>query len=124
MLERAKQLANGAQTLGDWLGAGGEPAAKEVAQARADVCAKCPLNADKWQFTTPVAEAILEQTRLRTHLELKVSNESSLGTCAACGCHLPLKVWVPLPHIKEYTSDEILKKLNSVCWVKNEKSDK
>jgi hypothetical protein len=109
--------------LTDWYGDKGLPVANKLAQQRADACAKCPLNAPgNWMdsVTSDIAEYILEQRRLKTHMDLTVSNEEALGTCRACGCHLPLKIWVPLDNIVTNSSDETLRKLDERCWILNE----
>ena len=120
---RIAQLAGGAKILAEWIGEGAVPVQQACANTRATICAGCPLNTKgDWYAAviTKAAEAIKKQVKLKNDLLLVVSNESELGTCAACGCHLPLKVWVPLAHIVHHTDDDTLDRLHQGCWIKRE----
>lgn len=96
-LERLKNDAKGAATLLRWLGSGGNPVEPAVAANRAQACLRCPHNQPGGAVETVIAEEILEQTALRKQLSMSVPGEPGLKTCDLCGCHLPLKVWVPGP---------------------------
>lgn len=104
----------------DWLGAGGEPVALDVAQRRADTCLGCPNNQEKpiySLFAGPIATTILRQLKLKRELGLRVKNEECLHICDACGCVLKLKVQAPLKFILENTDT---KTLPDFCWIKSE----
>ena len=40
----------------------------------------------------------------------------SVGTCTACGCDIPIKVWVPLTEADKPTQD-----MPPYCWVRTER---
>lgn len=99
-VERVRQDAVAAKTLTEWLGAGGEPVAPALAERRAAICAQCPQNIiRRKRLETSIAEAIRQQETVRSKIDLRTSNDQNLHTCQSCGCHLKLKVWVPLKHL-------------------------
>lgn len=115
--ERAGSLVTFSETLLDWLGAGQKPVPKKEAYRRAEICSRCTKNRPGNKLTQAVANAIREQTAARAKMQLAVPNEQDLKTCSACGCHLPLKVWVPLNHILENTEEATLHNLHPDCWM-------
>lgn len=120
-LAEVAKLSRGAATLADWLGNGGLPVSRLLAQERANKCLQCPLNdLGEWSYTDDIAERIKAQREAKTGLNLKVDNEDKLGVCGACGCNLSLKVWVPLQTIKDHTDAGTHEKLVPECWIKTE----
>lgn len=120
---RSRQIRDGERIIASWLGDSMAPVSQSLADDRAMACLSCPLHdSGNWfdHFTGSIAEAVLDIARVKTTLGLVSTNESGLGTCKACGCHLATKVWIPLRHIKENTSDEILNELHAKCWIKTE----
>jgi hypothetical protein len=119
------ELANGAKALLD--GFGVNPPSQAVAQARSDICTgrlsgvACPANfLGGWAVTTAIAQAIHAQRQKKLELKLVVEGEERLGTCEACRCWLPLKVWFDESTILNHTTDTILDKMrtaNQQCWV-------
>lgn len=118
ILERAKQLANGARVLSDWIGSGAEPVSIELAQSRANVCLTCPKLSEIKTMTGAVAEKIKDHMAIKNSLDMVVIGEPHLGQCEACGCEMKLKVWVPIARI---TPDpEEREKLDTNCWLLSE----
>lgn len=120
---RAGALAAGAAILRDWLGDGGTPVAKELANGRAGVCATCPQNEPgDWMalFTAPAQEFIRGQLNVRKDLNCTTPFDDQLRVCKACFCPLKLKVHVPLEHIKRHLSDGARAKLDARCWITDE----
>ncbi len=118
-----KSIPFGAKTLLDWVGDGGRPVDQFLANARAKTCVECPENKNAGFFQrilASVANAIKEQTEIKTALDLKVDNEDKLQTCAVCQCHLRLKVWVPMKHILKSTDERMLSQFPKNCWVLTE----
>jgi hypothetical protein len=113
--ERVSQIVNGAKVLGDWIGHGGIPVEKEVAQARADICLKCPMNVRDWPLLESVAAAIKKQIGLKNHLQLRVTGEKGLHFCASCGCVNKLKIWLPLENILPEPDERV--KFDPNCWL-------
>ena|ERR1017187_1994802 len=113
--ERVSKIANGAKVLADWLGHGGSPVEKELAQSRANVCLTCPKNVKDWPFLESVAEAIKQQVALKNHLQLRVSGEKQLHACQICSCVIKLKVHVPIEMIKPDENEREL--YPDYCWL-------
>lgn len=126
VLNRIRGIARGAATLADWVGEGGIPVSPVVANARARICAGCPLNVPSEGFvdsvTGALADAIHRQVVIKNAIGLSTDVEDKLQTCDACGCFLRLKVWVPLNVIAERTDPETEERLVPNCWIKSERS--
>jgi hypothetical protein len=129
IFDEIKNDAHGLALLKDWVGDGGHPVSKEKADARAQACIghgnlrPCPMNKEPnwWQkFTNSIALTIRRQLELKEKASLVVWQEDRLHMCAACGCALPLKVWVPIEHVKSHLSVEQLNKTPSFCWMRKE----
>ena len=115
--------------LFDWLGKGGTPVNSSLAQNRADVCTgrlsgnRCPYNKPGFKPIESVAEFVRRQIEKKHELNLSVEAEQNLETCDQCWCHLPLKVWCPIDHMKENTPQPMLEKIKSnapYCWIPKE----
>lgn len=108
------------EVLTSWLGSGGKTIFKDEAELRAKICESCPLNvAPKWweKITKdPIAEGMRMTLELKHGMNLSVSNEDSLGVCKVCGCCLPLKIWVPIEHIRNQVGN--LHDAPDFCWMK------
>lgn len=113
-----------APALGSWLGKGGIPVARELAEHRAGICARCPKNGRgdlTRYFTVPAANQIRKDIEHRNNLKLSTSHDPELGVCEACSCPLQLKVHVTLEDIIEHTTPEIKADLHSDCWILHER---
>lgn len=119
-----RYLANGAEAWIEFLGPGQKPVLPSVAQKRAEVCFKCPLNRPAKGWIDTISSAAAKATKAYFHikdaLELKVDGEERLGICNACWCPLKLKVHMPIEHIEEFTEDEVLADLHKDCWILKE----
>lgn len=122
-----ENLIGGVKTLFDWVGDGGQPVTKELAEERAKTCVACQFNQDRGKlidyFTAPVAAALNKILAVKNHLNLKTSLDDKLHICTACDCQLKTKVWTPLTHIQKEMSPETFGKLDPACWVINEKRE-
>lgn len=124
LVRRIRQLRDGEAIGRAWLGDSLTPVENNTADQRAVKCLNCPKHdPGNWfdHFTGEIAEAVMEIVKLKNHLELSATNESGLGSCKACGCHLASKVWIPLKHIRNNTSPKIMSELDPNCWIKTEK---
>ena len=119
LLERAAQFTEGAKILTEWLGHGAVTVSPELAQARANVCLKCPQNVKKSFASELIADAIRVQVAMKKNLKLRVNGEKSLHICDGCGCVLRLKIHVPLKNI--LPDPEEMNKFQDKCWLKTEK---
>lgn len=121
LVETVRHLKDGAQILSDWLGEGAYPVPSEQAESRAAVCRLCPLN-EPSSFSSWVKRGVAQV--IRAHLfwknRLSLPTDKTIGMCAACGCVLNLKVWVPLKHILDTLPQEDLDRLHPGCWVRKE----
>lgn len=113
-------LISGAGTIIDWLGSGGQPVAKELAEQRASVCVTCPMNQDGDWFIEKASQLIKAQIGMKNDLSLKTSVDDKLYTCKVCLCPLPLKVWAPLDTVRAHMKDEVRKELPDFCWINRE----
>jgi hypothetical protein len=124
----AKVIKNSG-VLVDWLGSGGKPVEREIAESRAKVCLDCPRNQvgdlPKW-FLIPAVNAIQRALEMRNDLKLDTPHDGQLGVCDVCLCSNRLKIWTPIEHIKGKSSDEVLSELRKVvnpaggCWITKE----
>jgi hypothetical protein len=123
------KLAAGAKALLQWLGEGGEPVKPELAQARAAVCAKCPLNRKmelKDFFVHGAAELIRRQIEFAKECGLNTPYDEQLGICSnkernhGCECVLTLSVHCPLKHKLSTMKKDVYDSLDEGCWVKTE----
>lgn len=110
--------------LKSWLGDGGTPVSKPLAEDRAKVCEICNLNVSpKWWEATvvdPVAVAIRVALGVKEGMSLSLPNDDKLNMCKACGCCNQLHAWTPLQHIIGHTSPETMEKFPDHCWIKTE----
>jgi hypothetical protein len=120
----AANMVNGAVALVEWVGSDKHPVSLGLAEQRAVRCVACRLNrpAKGWADTVAAATArsVKAAFKIKSQLELETSRDRDLGVCSACDCPLKLKVWAPLSHILEYTSEDVLANLDSNCWILRE----
>jgi len=106
----------------NWLGAGGKPVDKQIAEERAAICITCPKNVALrwWEAMTkdPIAEAMRVALEVKHGMVISTSKDEQLGVCQICGCCLPLKVHVPMEHIKDVLKDNSFSDAPDYCWIK------
>lgn len=117
LFDHAKKFKEGAKIITEWLGQGAITVDRETAQARADVCLKCPLNVKEGSFTRAVADAIKRQLEIKSKMNLRVNGEKSLHTCTGCGCANRLKIWLPMRNILPLESE--MPSFHESCWLRN-----
>lgn len=117
------KTAAGVGILLDWLGSGGRPVDKALAESRAGVCVLCPENQDpNWfqKLTGAVAEETRKLLGIKNDLALTTSVDDRLFTCQICLCNNVLKVHTPIDHVKKHTSQKTMDAFPAHCWVKKE----
>lgn len=122
-LDTMRLDAQGASVLADWLGHGGEPVAKELAEQRSKTCLACQFHCEPnwWErIKSSIADAIKQHLATKTALGLTVKREKDMAMCRACGCATRLKIWCPLDHIVRRTPTDTFKKFPASCWIKQE----
>jgi hypothetical protein len=116
-----ERTISGAALIVAWLGEGGEPVARALAESRARTClAPCPLNDSgglERFLTKPIAATVRAALSLKNDLAMATPHDADLGICKACLCPLPLKVWTPLAEIRRRMSADTRKRLDPGCWV-------
>lgn len=119
----AGAVAAGVVSLAEWFGEGAQPVERNLAEKRAQVCSKCPLNKKgdygNW-FTKAVAEGIRNMAGAFRGLKINTVHDEQLGVCEACMCPMKLKVHVPLKHILSNTDKETMDAFDSNCWILSE----
>lgn len=116
---KVRNVATGVKLLTEWLGSGATPVERSVAVPRAEICSTCPRNSKgDWSkfFVESAAEAIRKQVGIKHEMTLSTPFDSELGTCEACLCFMPLKIWVPEEYIKAHTSEKTKQNLAPQCW--------
>lgn len=125
-LESLGKLAAGGKVLVEWITSGQEAVENSLAESRAEVCSKCPLNAQgDWTsfFTVPVSRKIREALEARRNWNLTTSHDDKLKVCDACYCPLPLKVHMPIDRILSRIPQESFDALALDCWIRKEKKE-
>jgi hypothetical protein len=119
---QSSRLVAGAKTLAEMFGPAG-PVDKALAESRAAVCAKCPLNLKgDWTrfFTVPASNAIRAMLGLIKDANLETPHDAALMLCDACGCPCKTKVWARLDHILKHLPEESKAALHPDCWIRKE----
>lgn len=121
---RLASVAAGVKTIYEWITSKEEAVAGELANKRAEVCSKCPLNqkgglADF--FEIKAAAAITSALETKRGWNLSTKFDDKLGVCQGCFCVNALSVWCPLAIKKKHLSKEAFDALVPECWVKTEK---
>lgn len=112
LLTKIKQLGHGAVAITEWLGGGAEVVDNSTAQARADICLKCPKHDPNQSSLVLLAKGVRGVLSVKNDIGLTVNNEDKLGTCTVCGCVLKLQVFEPEVLLKREESE----KYPNHCW--------
>ena len=124
VLQRLRNVVGGSTTLVEWANEGAPTVAPDLANHRAEVCVKCPMNGQGgWEayFTVPVSNAIRTQLERKRNMKLETTHDDKLGVCEGCTCPLPLKVWLPIENIVGKMPQAQFDALHSDCWIRSEK---
>lgn len=117
-----KRAAQGTTVALDWIQAGGEPVAQDLAERRAAICVACPKNVRGAWFTEAPANllrsAIKGWQSLRGNtFAFETAQGDKLKSCDVCKCLMQLKVFCPLDHILQRTKPEIMAEFPPNCWI-------
>ena len=103
-----------------WLGEGGRPVPAGVSQVRADQCLCCWFNSKTGCIGgEAVPISVSHIISAKTKLKLSVLGEHNLHSCKLCRCYLPLKIHVPIVHLRQFTPQAVIediKKHKPTCW--------
>lgn len=128
-MNRLRALGVGAETVKDWLGAGGVPVDPAQASHRSQSCIAgdngkpCPHNEDgNWwdRIAAGAVVIIMSQRRAKDALSIRIPEEYNLHFCSICHCKLETKIHVPMEHIASYTPKDVWDALPDYCWMKKE----
>lgn len=121
--ERAENFKSGVGAVLDWLGEGMEPVPSALAHQRAKVCAACPENG-RPDFIQRIegwaASGVRELINLKNDLELSTTYDDKLHHCQVCDCAIKLKVFAPMKHILDNTTERVMALFPEHCWIKKE----
>lgn len=94
--------------LAAWINSGRERVHPFLAEERAFTCFVCPKSIARRRLSTRIFAFVFRFPRtLRGRYA---------GTCTACGCDIPIKVWVPLTEADKPTPE-----MPPYCWVRTER---
>lgn len=116
-------VKSGLQITGSWLGKGGVPVSKDLANQRAEICSTCPKNGrGSWTryFTVPAAALLKKEIERRNKMKLSTPFDEKLNVCEVCNCPLHLKVHTPLADIVDNMKPEVRTDLDPRCWILKE----
>ena len=116
LIQKVKNLAEGAEHIINWLGSGCEVVSPADAQRRANICLKCPHNKADGVVAPAIAKVVKKTLEKKNEMQLRVNGEKSLHTCAQCSCVIRLLVWERQIKIEPYLSTEQRAGLPNYCW--------
>lgn len=126
----SKKLGRGSQIICDWVGNDGRTVPRETAQDRADVCtgrisgSPCPHNVQENLIIGLMGESVRHLLEVKNKASLRVQGEKKLRGCDVCGCHLRLKVHVPMEHLLKFTPKDEIESHPEYCWMRTETKGK
>lgn len=103
-----KTFIRGMWRLAAWLNSGRERVHPFLAEQRAAMCGACPKSVMRRRLSTRIFAFVFRFPR--------TFEGRYAGTCTACGCDIPIKVWVPLTEADKPTPD-----MPPYCWVRTER---
>ena len=115
-----KKMASGARSISQWIEMGLPHVEQAEANARAEICVKCPKNNKKPLtdlFTTPVAAMIKKNMERQEGVNLRTPWDADLATCDACWCPMKTKVWYPTDLVLENLKPDQKAELHPACWI-------
>jgi hypothetical protein len=115
-LEKAKA---GVGLIIEWLGDGLTPVDTKTANDRALICSACEFNREPSGLQAAyekVADGLKLLMNSKEEMKLATNYDDQLKTCQQCDCSLKLKVWAPMDHVKNHTSEKVMASLPVFCW--------
>ena len=122
--DHIKRAAQGTAVVLDWMQAGGDPVAQDLAEKRAVVCVPCSKNVPPSWYTEAPAELLKAtikgwQALKGSTFAFETAQGDKLKSCDVCKCLMGVKVFTPLVHILAKTKPEIMAEFPSNCWIAN-----
>jgi hypothetical protein len=125
--QKLSNVAAGSEVIVEWVKSGAEAVPQEQANARAAICAVCPLNGKGgWEsyFTVPASNAIRAALRHRGEFGLSTPYDDRLGVCEACSCPVALKCHTPFDKFYNHMTQQAKDGLDPACWIRTEAKGK
>ena len=116
MKSTMQRMSEGASEIYEWLGEGGKPVPRTLAQHRADICLQCPHNKSTGQMTLQIAKAVKSLIAIKNRMKVHVDGEKKLGQCDICLCQLRLKVHAPLSEVRKEIVEDEKSLYPGFCW--------
>lgn len=106
-------ILNGTKVLAGFIYEGMPLVSKELAESRADTCARCPFNVEisGCQPCTDLAQIVISVGG-----SIKTKSDASLKHCAICMCSNLAQTRVPIEILKRGVTPEMTAKFQSVDW--------
>lgn len=91
---------------------------KALAEKRAKICAKCPLNRDleKTKWEQKEDQILLDAVR-RYRSRIRQKHEDQLNSCGACGCLLTAKIHLTIEVARTGLSQATIDRTPKFCWL-------
>lgn len=107
--------------LKTWISMGRKLEEPEVAEARAKICATCPLNTRKSGWGCGSCTSAFQKAISFVVGQKQTSYSSSCGFCGVCGCAINAAVWFPKEAQMEGLTEGMKQQfrdpqLKSYCW--------
>ena len=121
VVDKAKKAVAGVGVILEWLGDGLKPVIQKVANERAAICISCEFNREATGLQAAyenVADGLKLLMNAKADMKLATPYDDQLKTCQQCDCSLKLKVWAPMEHVKNHTSEKVLSTLPPHCWIR------
>lgn len=116
-LSGIKKLAAGSALVLAFEKSGQAPVSKESSEARAAICAICPLNNkgkyEDWK-TLPVAIGLLNRTPRTMSLKLSSNHDAKLGLCDGLLCPTRFLIHIPADLLRSKVNRA---ELDKGCWM-------
>lgn len=99
-------------------GSGERPSQQQI-NARAEVCASCPMNQDL-EFCSTCNIATLNRLVQKIAGSMTTPFDAQLKSCAVCHCNLKAKIATKHEAIWNFMPEDQKKLLPETCWIKTE----
>lgn len=117
-MSAVKKYLEGIRVLEEWFYDEGEVVSNDLAQKRANICLKCPMNQSENPLAELAAKAIKRKMEEKLCRNLHVDGIESLKTCSACSCWTPIKIWFPVQQILPKQKER--QNFHKDCWILSE----
>lgn len=117
-----RDIVRGTLTLAAFKLAGSPMVSEVEANRRADICATCKFNVDFAKPCGGLCDELLEVVNSVVG-GARTRQGDNLRACGVCSCSLAAKVWIDLPSLRKYETEEIRSQYpKEWCWMVSDES--